>query len=87
MLIAQVSLVILVITTIIFVYNRKEFFSNNGILEKSTDAFPDCGRCVRYFDTVICKCNKSSDPSSSAFLYPTDLTPDINIADISIRNK
>lgn len=83
-----ISIILLTwIFILLFIYSqRKEKFTDDKILEKSSFAFPDCSQCVRYFDTIICKCTKTSDTSSSAFLYPTDITPDINIGDIAIRN-
>ena len=43
----------------------------------------ECTNCVRYFDTVICKC-KTYQEDPSAFLYPTDVTPDTDLSKISL---
>lgn len=65
--------------------NAKETYAQ--VLEKNKDAFPECTNCVRYFDTVICKCKTSEDPQPVAFLYPTDITPDINLGEISSAQR
>ena len=46
----------------------------------------DCTNCIRYYDTIVCKC-KNFQENPSAFLYPTDVTPDINLQDINLTKK
>lgn len=58
---------------------------SSSTLIKNNNAFPECSNCIRYYDTVICKCrdtNKDSIPQT-AFIYPTNITPDIDLSKIS----
>lgn len=56
----------------------------NETLIKNPTAFPDCTNCVRYYDIVLCKCKEVATQDQVAFLYPTDLTPDLDLSKISI---
>lgn len=56
----------------------------NETLIKNPSAFPDCTNCVRYYDIVLCKCKEVATQDQVAFLYPTDLTPDLDLSKISI---
>lgn len=54
-----------------------------NVMKKDPNAFPECTNCVRYFDTVICKCNKPAEQDGQvAFMYPTDITPDVDLSAI-----
>lgn len=48
--------------------------TNDMIKLESNLNFPDCTNCIRYFDTVICKCEQEASPDI-AFMYPSNITP------------
>lgn len=63
---------------------KKMLESFNIITKEANTDFPDCTNCVRYFDTLICKCKQKGEEQQVAFLYPTDITPDIELNKISL---
>jgi hypothetical protein len=84
-----IPIIVLSISLVLFLLLKHDNFENiPNTLTKSETAFPECSNCVRYYDIVICKCNgidKKID-NKTAFLYPTDLTPDIPLNQISNTN-
>jgi hypothetical protein len=81
----NIVIVCLIVMTIVLLFSRVDIsrvdgFQGSDVAKAS--GFPDCTKCIRYYDTVICKCQ--SDPAQQdAFLYPTDMTPDVDLSEIS----